>query len=270
MTIPNVLSIAGSDSGGGAGIQADIKAISATGGYAATVVTALTAQNTKAVSAIEPVSADFVDKQLTAVLSDVPIEAIKVGMLGDPAVIEVVAAHIRKSNVKHIVVDPVMVSANGDPLLPYESIAALKQRLFGLASVLTPNLYEAGMLLDIAPEALVANPDSYLDQLSVWPAVVLKGIAGSEADHHDDWLIEQGICTVIAGRKVHTNNTHGTGCSYSSAVACFLAQGFNLVGACQQAKVYISKALQASQQLQVGQGRGPVNHFFHLPAFNEQ
>lgn len=268
MTIPNVLSIAGSDSSGGAGIQADIKAISATGGYGATVIAALTAQNTQSVSAISPVGADFVDQQLQAVLSDMPIAAIKVGMLGDPDVIEVVASHIRKSNVQHIVVDPVMVSANGDPLLATESIAALKQHLFGLATVLTPNLYEAGMLLNTTPEALLINPDKYLEKLSAWPAVVLKGIAGSEADHHDDWLIEQGICTVIAGRKVHTNNTHGTGCTYSSAVACYLAQGCNLIGACQQAKLYISKALQASEQLQVGQGKGPANHFYHMPEIN--
>ncbi|WP_119393285.1 bifunctional hydroxymethylpyrimidine kinase/phosphomethylpyrimidine kinase [Salinibius halmophilus] len=262
MTIPIVLSIAGSDSGGGAGIQADIKSISANGGYAATVLSALTAQNSHGVAGIEPISAEFVDQQLTAVLSDLTVKAIKVGMLGDPEVIRVVAKHIKAANVEHVVVDPVMVSANGDVLLPSSSVQTLKEALFPLASVLTPNTHEAALLINTDSQTLLAQPDKFIDQFSGWPPIVLKGVGGREVNHHDDWLIEQGACTVVAGRKVNSHNTHGTGCSHSAAIATYLALGFDLLGACQQAKRYVSQALQASDQLTIGSGKGPIHHFF--------
>jgi len=268
---PIVLTIAGSDSGGGAGIQADIKAISATGGYACSVITALTAQNTQGVSAILPIEGAFIEAQLDAVFSDLNVVAVKVGMLSDVDIIHCVAKKIRQYAPQHLVVDPVMITRNGDMLLHPSAIASLKSELLPLADVITPNLPEAAALLDMAIPESEFEMQAMTDQLRLLGAnaVLLKGGFLQQDANSTDLLILPNETTPqntlrLSTPRIATRNTHGTGCSLSSALASYLAQGHALQDAATLAKHYITQALQHAEQLNIGQGHGPVNHFFAL------
>ncbi|MFH7586526.1 bifunctional hydroxymethylpyrimidine kinase/phosphomethylpyrimidine kinase [Oceanimonas smirnovii] len=259
-----ILSIAGSDSGGGAGVQADIKAISATGGYACSVITAITAQNTQKVSAVHPVPQDMIRAQLEAVFSDLPVAAVKVGMLGDVDTINTVADALEAHRPKHLVVDPVMVSANGDMLLAAEAVNSLKQRLLPLADVITPNLPEAACLTGRSIPASLREVEPLIAALSELKcrAVLLKGGFLQQEPRSPDWLINGADVRCFDTPRVITANTHGTGCTLSGALASYLAQGLELELAVASAKHYIERAIEAGARLKVGQGRGPVEHFF--------
>jgi hydroxymethylpyrimidine/phosphomethylpyrimidine kinase len=256
------VTIAGSDSGGGAGIQADLKTFSALGVYGATVLAALTAQNTKGVTGIHSVPPDFVAQQIDAVFSDLKVDAVKIGMLADSAVIETVAAGLNRHAAHNIVLDPVMVATSGDRLLKPEAIDTLRKVLIPRAAIITPNLPEAAALLD-APvartETEMRGQGERLLKLGA-KAVLVKGGHGESAEAVD-LLIEPSRQTRLAAVRVNTRNTHGTGCTLSSAIAAGLAKGQDLGSAVATAKDYITAALQASERLSVGSGHGPVHHF---------
>ncbi len=267
--IPNVLSIAGVDPSGGAGILADVKAISALGGYACAVVAALTAQNTRAVNGVQPVAPHFVGEQIDTLLADVRIAATKIGMLGQTPVIEVVAARLSHWKVAPIVLDPVMVAKSGDALLDRSAIGALRGALLPLSTVITPNLPEAGVLLESrAPETLkeMTRAAEKLRELLTGDGprwVLLKGghLPGSDPIdllHDGDRMIE------LTGVRVATRNTHGTGCTLSSALATLLARGADVPTAARAAKDYLTGALKGADRLNVGSGHGPVHHFWRL------
>ncbi|OLQ81438.1 bifunctional hydroxymethylpyrimidine kinase/phosphomethylpyrimidine kinase [Photobacterium proteolyticum] len=261
---PITLTIAGSDSGGGAGIQADIKAISATGSYACSVITALTAQNTQGVSGILAVEPGFVEQQLDSVFADLDVKAVKVGMLSDSNIIRVVAAKLRQYQPKHLVVDPVMVATSGDLLLQQDAISSLKSELLPLADVITPNLPEAAALLNVAipqSEQEMANMIAGLRELGS-ESVLLKGGHLEQDTNSTDLLILADNVVRMSTPRIPTSNTHGTGCTLSSATASFLAQGIELTTAVQYAKSYITMAISHADELEIGSGHGPVHHFF--------
>jgi hydroxymethylpyrimidine/phosphomethylpyrimidine kinase len=260
--MPIAVTIAGSDSGGGAGIQADLKTFSALGVYGASVITALTAQNTKGVTGIHDVPPDFITAQIDAVFSDLDVRAVKIGMLSQPAVIEAVAAGLDRWNAKNVVLDPVMVATSGDRLLNPDAIDVLKRVLIPRALVITPNLPEAAALLD---EPLARNEDEMLAQAGRLrdrgaQAVLIKGGHGQSAESVD-MLVLASSFTRLATPRVDTRNTHGTGCTLSSAIAAGLAKGLDLVAAAREAKVYVTEAIAAAERLTVGSGHGPVHHF---------
>lgn len=259
---PIAVTIAGSDSGGGAGIQADLKTFSALGVYGASVITALTAQNTKGVTAIHDVPPEFITAQIDAVFSDLDVRAVKIGMLSQPAVIEAVAAGLDRWQAKNVVLDPVMVATSGDRLLNPEAIDVLKRVLIPRALVITPNLPEAAALLG---EPLARNEDEMLTQAGRLrdrgaQTVLIKGGHGEGAESVD-MLVQASSFTRLATPRIETTNTHGTGCTLSSAVAAGLASGLDLVTAAREAKVYVSEAIAASGRLTIGSGRGPTHHF---------
>jgi hydroxymethylpyrimidine/phosphomethylpyrimidine kinase len=262
---PIVLTIAGSDSGGGAGIQADIKAMSATGSYACSVITAITAQNTLGVSAIFPIPLEHIEKQLDAVFSDLNVIAVKVGMLADCDTIKLVAAKLKQYRPKFLVVDPVMVATSGDLLLKMTSINTLKSELLPLADLITPNLPEAAALTgSLVPtdEASMSLMVDKLRQLKM-KTVLLKGGHLEEDENSTDFLIFNDRLEVLTSPRIQTRNTHGTGCTLSSAIASYLAQGNDLLQAVQLGKKYITQAIEHADELQIGRGHGPVNHFFN-------
>lgn len=263
-TPPIVLTIAGSDSGGGAGIQADIKAISATGSYACSVITAVTSQNTLGVSAIHPIPVEHIESQLDAVFSDLNVVAVKVGMLADADIIAMVARKIRHYQPKYLVVDPVMVATSGDPLLAQSAVETLKQQLLPLADLITPNLPECAALTGRNIPHNEGQMTETIDALKALgaKAVLLKGGHLKKTDKSSDLLIEQNSSEVLSAKRIETKNTHGTGCTLSSAIASYLAQGHRLHKAVYLGKQYISQAISHADQLKVGQGHGPVNHFF--------
>ena len=259
--IPIALTIAGSDSGGGAGIQADLKAFSALGVYGASVITALTAQNTRAVTRVEPASPAMIAAQIAAVFDDLDIRAVKLGMLGGVAAIRTVAAGLRDRAIP-IVLDPVMVAKSGDALLPDDAVATLRAELLPMASLLTPNLPEAARLLGCAPATDTAQMETQgraLMQLGA-AAVLMKG-GHAAGDTCTDLLITtQGTLTLTAPRLA-TRNTHGTGCTLSASIAAGLAQGMDLGQAVTRAHAYLQGAIAAADSLYVGNGHGPVHHF---------
>lgn len=263
---PIVLSIAGSDSGGGAGIQADIKAISATGSFACTVITALTAQNTQGVTGVMAVPGSFIEQQFDAVFSDIAVDAVKIGMLGDADTIRTVAAALRKHRPKYVVLDPVMVATSGDVLLAEDAIETLITELIPLADLITPNLPEARALLEARP-ALKTTPEddtaAHCQQLLSYGcrSVLIKGGHQAADSSTDFWLDETGLRTYSSPR-IDTRNTHGTGCTLSASIASYLAQGYPMPDAIAQAKDYIQGAIEHADQLQIGQGSGPVHHFY--------
>ncbi len=256
------VTIAGSDSGGGAGIQADLKTFSALGVYGASVITALTAQNTMGVQAIHDVPPAFIATQIDSVFSDLKVGAVKIGMLSRPEVIETVAAGLDRHNVQTVVLDPVMVATSGDRLLAPEAVEALRRLLLPRALVITPNLPEAAALLDEAPaEDEAAMRSQALRLLALGSrAVLVKGGHGGGSESVDLLVSADGILRLAAAR-VATRNTHGTGCTLSSAIAAGLAKGASLTEAAEAAKAYVSAAIAASEQLKVGRGHGPVHHF---------
>jgi len=262
MTIRIALTIAGSDSGGGAGIQADLKTFSACGVFGASVITALTAQNTKGVTGIHEVPAVFITAQMDAVFSDLDIAAVKIGMVSQPEVIEAIVAGLTRWKAAHVVVDPVMVATSGDRLLAPQAIDALRQKLIPIAQIITPNLPEAAALLDTSiaeSEDEIAAQGRALLALGC-PAVLIKGGHASGAESVD-YLMQGEDVLRLAAPRIDTLNTHGTGCTLSSAIAAGLAKGEPLAEAVRNAKAYISKAIAASDQLSVGRGHGPVHHF---------
>jgi hydroxymethylpyrimidine/phosphomethylpyrimidine kinase len=256
------LTIAGSDSSGGAGVQADLKTFSAFGVYGASVITALTAQNTQGVSAIHNVPADFVTAQIDAVFSDLAVDAVKIGMLSQAAIIEAVARGLRRHNTKNIVLDPVMVATSGDRLLAAEAVGALRKLLFPQALVVTPNLPEAAALLDHAPARSEAEMEAQARALLDFGAqyVLIKGGHG-EGSESVDLLIDATSVTRFAGMRVATKNTHGSGCTLSSAIAAGLAKGQDLKAAVRYAKTYVTAAIAAADTLAIGHGNGPLHHF---------
>jgi hydroxymethylpyrimidine/phosphomethylpyrimidine kinase len=269
MTIPNALTIAGSDSSGGAGIQADLKTFAACGVYGASVITALTAQNTQGVAAIHQVPADFVTAQLDVVFGDLDIKAVKIGMVAQRAVIEVIVAGLVRWSPRHVVLDPVMVATSGDRLLAPDAIEALRTLLIPRAEIITPNLPEAAALLD-APvatdEAEIANQGRRLLALGS-RAVLIKGGHGQGADSIDYLFTASGVIALAAAR-VAGKNTHGTGCSLSSAIAAGLAKGEDLETAVRGAKIYVTAAIGAADRLDVGHGHGPIHHFYKFDEMN--
>ncbi|QRV22742.1 bifunctional hydroxymethylpyrimidine kinase/phosphomethylpyrimidine kinase [Marinomonas foliarum] len=262
--IPIVLTIAGSDSGGGAGIQADIKAMSATGSFACSVITAITSQNTLGVSAIFPIPLDHVASQLDAVFTDLNVAAVKIGMLADVSIIKVVAAKLRQYQPQHVVIDPVMVATSGDLLLKHSAISALKETLLPLADIVTPNLPEAAALTNRAvPQSEVEMNDMMADLRALGAkAVLLKGGHLETDENSNDLLITQDGFELLSAKRLFTKNTHGTGCTLSSAIASYLAQGNSLQQSVQLGKQYITGAIAHADELDIGQGHGPVHHFF--------
>ena len=265
---PIVLTVAGSDSGGGAGIQADIKTISATGSYACSVITALTAQNTQGVFGVLPVDPSFIEQQFDAVFSDIAVDVVKIGMLGDAKTIQTVANALKKHQPKHIVLDPVMVATSGDLLLANTAISTLISELIPLATVITPNIPEAlALLAKDHCEAPIDNAQSValcqqLLALGSYSVLVKGGHQTGELS--TDYWMSATDQKNFSTTRIHTKNTHGTGCSLSSAIASYLAQGYELSDAINSAKQYISSAIAEADSLNIGSGSGPVHHFFAL------
>jgi hydroxymethylpyrimidine/phosphomethylpyrimidine kinase len=262
MTTPVALTIAGSDSSGGAGIQADLKTFAALGVYGASVITALTAQNTAGVSGIHPVPAGFVTAQIDAVFSDLAVGAVKIGMAAQLAVIDAIVAGLERWSPNNVVLDPVMVATSGDRLLAAEAVDALRTKLIPRASVITPNLPEAAALLDEAvasSETAVADQGRRLLALGC-RAVLIKGGHGQGAESID-YLIDAEATIALAAPRIATQNTHGTGCSLSSAIAAGLAKGEDMDAAVRNAKAWVSAAIAAADRFSVGHGHGPIHHF---------
>lgn len=284
---PRILSIAGSDSGGGAGIQADLKTCSALGCYGMTAITAVTAQNTLGVRAIHAVPPKMLRQQIEAVIEDIGVDAIKIGMLHDPEVVHVVADILRACSFEHVVLDPVMVASSGDALIATETIAVLVSELFPLVSVVTPNLDEACLLL--------GRPIDEVSQLSL-AAAELVAMGARAVLLKGGHLAERQLCSQVtdvlcypqltkqspesiqttlplaksqelmhrefSGERIQSVNTHGTGCTLSTALACYLALGLSLEEAVFEAKAYVALAIKAGQSVKTGQGHGPLNHGF--------
>jgi hydroxymethylpyrimidine/phosphomethylpyrimidine kinase len=261
------VTIAGSDSGGGAGIQADLKTFSALGVFGASVITALTAQNTKGVNGIHDVPADFITAQIDAVFSDLKVNATKIGMLSNAAAIAAVASGLDRHKQSNIVLDPVMVASSGDRLLKPDAIESLCRLLIPKALVITPNLPEAAALLGTAVAADEAAMRDQAQRLLALGAksVLIKGGHGSGAESVDLLVGVNGVERLAAPRFA-TRNTHGTGCTLSSAIAAGLAKGESLLDAVRAAKSYVTAAIAAADRLSVGSGQGdghgPVHHFY--------
>jgi hydroxymethylpyrimidine/phosphomethylpyrimidine kinase len=256
------LTIAGSDSGGGAGIQADLKTFSALGVYGASVITALTAQNTLGVQGVHDVPAAFIRQQMDSVLGDLDVKAIKIGMLSRQSTIRAVAEGLMKSPDISVVLDPVMVAASGDLLLRTSAFKALKSVLMPRATVITPNLHEAAVLTG---QPVAANEDEMEQQARMLHqagarAVLIKGGHGSGSECVDILITAYGMQR-YATPRIDTPNVHGTGCTLSSAITAGLAKGSSLDAACRAAKAYITAAIAASTRLKVGHGHGPAHHF---------
>lgn len=256
------VTIAGSDSSGGAGIQADLKTFSALGVYGASVITALTAQNTLGVTAIHDVPPEFVTAQIDAVFSDLDVAAVKIGMLSQPAVIVAVAAGLVKYAQEKIVLDPVMIAASGDPLIADAAVDVLREVLIPRVMLVTPNLPEAARLLDapVAEGRIAMEAQAAKLLASGVGAVLLKGGHAHGPESADFLLTAKGGRWLTAPR-IATDNTHGTGCTLSSAIAAGLAKGLDLETAVSAAKAYVTAAIAAADRLRIGKGRGPVHHF---------
>ncbi len=267
--LSSVLTIAGSDSSGGAGIEADLKTIQEHGLFGTCAITALTAQNTCGVRAVEEVSPQMVLDQISAVFDDIRPDAVKIGMVSSAAIVDVIAEALRAFGAQHVVVDPVMVATSGSALIKTDAVEALEARLFPLAQVITPNIPEAQALSGIpvdSADAMVeaariiadgACPDAGVHRK---PAVLVKGGhgVGAAGDASDFLLDEDGQEVWLPGTRIQNSNAHGTGCTLSSAIACGLAQGLSTEEACREAKAYVAGALAAG--LDMGRGSGPLDH----------
>jgi hydroxymethylpyrimidine/phosphomethylpyrimidine kinase len=270
-TYHRVLTIAGSDSGGGAGIQADLKTFSALGCYGMSVITAVTAQNTKAVTGIHPVPPAFIVQQIDAVMEDIGVDAVKIGVLHSPEVINTVAERLKHYDVANVVVDPVMVAKSGDKLLRDDAVEALKTALFPITTLITPNLPEAAVLLQCPTNILTQEDMPHLEAVckklaTLGPqAVLLKG-GHLQSKQSCDILyskMDDTLCHFEAER-IDTINTHGTGCTLSSAIASNLAKGHSIREAILRAKEYITQALKVGAAYRLGSGHGPVHHFHNF------
>ena len=270
LSIPNVLSIAGSDSSGGAGVQADLKVFSALGVYGASVITAITAQNTLGVMAVDDVSIDVIQAQIQAVFADIEIGVVKIGMLSNADVIALVANELaslkRINKIQHIVLDPVMVATSGDALLAENAVSALREKLIPMATLVTPNLPEASALIgqSVATKEDMESVAPLLRALKAENILLKGGHLDSDAldcETSADLLITSDSTHWLSDKRVKTNNTHGTGCTLSSAIAAYLAKGETLENAVFNAKAYIQSAIENADRLSVGTGHGPVHHF---------
>lgn len=262
---PIALTIAGSDSSGGAGIQADLKTFSALGVYGASIITALTAQNTLGISGIFDVNPDFIAAQMDAVYSDLAVAATKIGMLSRADTIDTVANALVRHKAGNLVLDPVMVASSGDLLLKSDAVETLKKKLMPLALLVTPNLAEAAALL----RSPVARDEATMTQqgmaiLAFGPQAVLVKGGHAGGKHSTDLLIEKSGVHRFAARRIESQNTHGTGCTLSSAIAAGLAKGLSLKESVALAKKYVSEVIEAGRELSVGKGNGPVHHFYSL------
>ncbi|MEC9196617.1 MAG: bifunctional hydroxymethylpyrimidine kinase/phosphomethylpyrimidine kinase [Pseudomonadota bacterium] len=261
---PTALTIAGSDSGGGAGIQADLKTFSALGVFGTSAITAITAQNTTGVFAVEGISPTNVAAQISVVLEDIPPQAVKIGMLATPEIIQAVADALSDYS-GPIVLDPVMVAKSGDALLADEAQAALREILIPRASILTPNLPEAARLLNkteaTCPEDTIAQGQALRDLGA--KAVLMKGGHASGDSCIDHLVTETGV-TALSQPRIHTRNTHGTGCTLSSAIAAELAKGADLLTAVTKAQIWLHEAISRADSLHIGAGHGPVHHFHEV------
>lgn len=265
-TMPSVLSVAGSDSSGGAGIQADVKTIAAHHLYAQTVITAITAQNTTGVQAVFALDPDLVEAQIHSVFQDIRPDAVKVGMLPNAAVVQAVVRALERNNAAHVVVDPVMVATSGSSLSSDEAVLALKEHLIPRALLLTPNLQEASVLAGFSLSTTQQVQDAARAILQMGPrAVLIKGghFESQQSCARDYLLTSDGQGVWICGERISNPNTHGTGCTLSSAIACGLALGHDLETSVRNAKKYLTQALRA--QLNLGRGSGPLDHLWMLP-----
>ncbi len=262
----SVLSIAGSDCSGGAGIQADIKTITVHGMYAMSVITALTAQNTTGVYGIQEASPEFVALQLDCVFQDIRPDAVKIGMVSNSRIIEIIADKLLEYQAENVVVDPVMVSTSGSRLLSAEAQNALIERLLPLGTVITPNIPEAAALCEFSISTKKEMISAAQNISKVIPGgVLIKG--GHFADDADDLLLTKENMLWFPGKRISNPNTHGTGCTLSSAIACGLADGLSLAESIRAAKSYISGALAAG--LDLGKGSGPLAHNYCIPEMNK-
>lgn len=270
--IPIALTIAGSDSGGGAGIQADLKAFSANGVYGASAITAVTAQNTQMVSAIHPVPTEVVVAQIKAVIDDLDVKAIKIGMLFSAELVSAVASAVSAYK-GWLVLDPVMIAKSGDALLQKEAIDALKSELIPRVDLLTPNYPEAATLLDLPTDTDFnkINTSNYTDGLLSLGAehVLLKSGHGTEQVCTDILLSKNAPNLSLSAKRIDTQNTHGTGCTYSSTIAAMLASGLNMQEAVKRAHQYLHQAITHADDINIGSGHGPVHHFYELWKPNE-
>lgn len=261
-----VLTIAGFDGSGGAGIQADLKTFSALGCYGATALTALPVQNTMGVRSIYEIDTVCLEEQIKAILEDIPMNAIKIGMLHRQEIIESVANILNHYKATNIVLDPVMVAKSGDKLLTPKAISSMKEKLLPISTVLTPNLLEASELLGREIRDKAQMEKAALDLVQMGPqAVVVKG--GHLSGDCDDCLCLKNPNLEIywfSTPRIQTQNTHGTGCTFSAAIAAFLARGFTILESVTQAKKYLTGAIDAGKELKIGHGNGPVHHFYHL------
>ena len=260
------MTIAGSDSGGGAGIQADLKTISAIGCYGMSAITALTAQNTRGVTGIHPVPPSFAADQIDAVFSDMGADAVKIGMLYSAELIEVIAERLKKHSAEKIVLDPVMVAQSGDKLLQDDAIQAIKEYLMPLADVVTPNIPEAEVLLGrriMGIDDMQAAARTLAGYGS--RSILIKGGHLTDNDSTDLlYLGQDGHLVRLDARRISSRNNHGTGCTLSSAIAAYRAKGCGIEEAARKAKAYIQNAIRAGAEYTIGQGHGPVHHFFEF------
>jgi hydroxymethylpyrimidine/phosphomethylpyrimidine kinase len=264
--IPAALTIAGSDSGGGAGIQADLKTFAALGVYGTSAITAVTAQNTRGVDAVFALPADLVTAQIEAVASDIALRATKTGMLGNAAIVEAVAAAIAELDLPLVVVDPVMVAKSGDRLLDDDGVRAIRSELLPRALVVTPNIPEAEVLAGIPIRTLNDAREAARRIHGMGPSVVVKGGHGSGADLVD-LVFHDDVFVPLHTMRIATSNTHGTGCTFASAIAAHLALGLDLPEATARAQAYVAGAI--SHGLAIGGGHGPLDHFWnhrHAPS----
>jgi hydroxymethylpyrimidine/phosphomethylpyrimidine kinase len=263
--IANVLTIAGSDPSGGAGIQADLKTFGALGAYGAAVITALTAQNTRAVTGVHLVPPDFVAAQLDTLFADLRIDALKIGMIASAAIAARVADRLQALGARNIVLDPVMVAKSGDRLLDEDAVDTLRRKLLPLAEIITPNLAEAGVLLGrAAPTTLKAMHVAAVDLHALGCRhVLIKGghLDGAEST---DLLFDGRDTVTISAPRLATRHTHGTGCTLSAAIAALIPQRRNLATAVRDAKAYVTGAIAAGGALSVGGGHGPLHHFYRF------
>ena len=264
--VPSVLTIAGSDSGAGAGIQADLKTFAAMGVFGTTAITAITAQNTLGVQDILALPPELVAAQIDAVVGDIGADVVKTGMLANADIVNVVVAKVTERALSPLVVDPVMVSSSGDRLFEDDAVEAIRERLLPLATIITPNLKEAEVLLGrkLASWEEIRDGAEELVSMGAGAAIIKGGhsaVAGSEGAATDILYDSEGVRDYTTTR-IETNNTHGTGCTFASAIAAALARGTNLRGSVAMAKAYVTKALQSAYP--VGQGHGPVHHFFRF------
>lgn len=260
---PVALTIAGSDSGGGAGIQADLKAIASFGVYGASVLTAVTAQNTVTVSAVQEVRPDVVEAQIAAVLDDFDVKAVKIGMLASSVIVRAVARGLLEYR-GAVVLDPVMVAKSGDSLLRDDAVAALTGELVPRATILTPNLPEVARLLgQEAADSIPARTEQGNALLDLGPsAVLMKGGHAAGAECHDVLVMRDAEPRVFSSARIDTRHTHGTGCTLSSAIAASLARGNAIPAAVEAAHAYLHDAIRAADTLDLGSGHGPVHHFY--------